>query len=525
MTLLERLKLVFSIDYRSLALFRICLGAVILADLFLRAFDLGDFYTDQGVVRRHEWLSVINEYHWSLYAIHGHWVFAAFLFVVSAIAALCLLIGYRTRIASIVCWIMVLSVVNRNTYILQGGDELLCALVFWAMFLPLGHRWSVDNLRRVTPAGHASSVTTNQLEAADQSHFSMATVAVILQVLYLYFFTAILKTGAPWRETMEAAFYAVSLQHFATPIGTFMAQFPGFLKFGTFWVIVVEFVAPFLVLLPWFHLPARLIGLACLYSLHIGFLFMLHIGLFPLVDFTALTLLIPAGLWLWADRQSALQRMGASIASGLSGLFGKVSRCLPFPPTGATAHSGPPKDKLAVQLLAGFFLVVVTYTNIAGIKELKIVEPGWVRVPKHMTRLDQRWDMFAPFPLTYSLYPLLEGILRDGSKVNLLTFEEGAPVRELPEYQYPVYGGYRWRKFLGRVHSSSSDNIRSGYGAYLCRRWNQPGRPRDKELAWSDLRFIRSHTNTTGEPKKQNEVKTWEHWCFAEFSPANRKKN
>ncbi|MBX2885390.1 MAG: HTTM domain-containing protein [Granulosicoccus sp.] len=531
MTLLERFKLVFSIDYRSLALFRICLGAIILCDVIIRALNLTDFYTDDGVIKRSEWLTVLNEYQWSLYAISGQPLFAAFLFLITAVAAISLMIGYRTRLSTIVCWIMVLSLVNRNTYVNQGGDDLLCVLVFWAMFLPLGHLWSVDSIRRraVTtqaleqPQGSAlDSDQSVRTASGAQSCFSVATVAVILQVLYLYFFTAILKTGDVWRESMDAAFYAVSLQHFATPIGSYMLNFPGFLKFGTYWVIVVEFVAPFLVLLPWFHLPARLIGLACLYSLHVGFLLMLHIGLFPLIDFTALTLLIPAGLWIWFDKRKFLSSIGQRLGSALNSLLERLSRLLPQ--SSYRTHSDTGALKLATQLLAGFFLVVVTYTNIAGIRDLKITEPAWLSIPKDLTRLNQRWDMFAPYPMTYSLYPIAEGTLRDGTKVDLLTFEEAAPIREPPDYQYPVYGGYRWRKYLGRAHSMRSNTIRSGYGSYLCKRWNHSKRARDKQLAWSDLRFIRSHTNTTGEPKQQQEVKTWEHWCFSEFAPENRNK-
>jgi hypothetical protein len=32
----------------------------------------------------------------------------------------------------------------RNPYILSGGDVLLRVVVFWAMFLPLGDRYSLD---------------------------------------------------------------------------------------------------------------------------------------------------------------------------------------------------------------------------------------------------------------------------------------------------------------------------------------------------------------------------------------------
>jgi len=48
----ERLRLVFGFDPRSLALFRVLLGLLILTDLILRSRDLTKNYTDLGVLPR-----------------------------------------------------------------------------------------------------------------------------------------------------------------------------------------------------------------------------------------------------------------------------------------------------------------------------------------------------------------------------------------------------------------------------------------------------------------------------------------
>ena len=49
---LRYLEATYSLDLRSLALFRIALGAVLLGDLIWRARDLTVFYTDFGVLPR-----------------------------------------------------------------------------------------------------------------------------------------------------------------------------------------------------------------------------------------------------------------------------------------------------------------------------------------------------------------------------------------------------------------------------------------------------------------------------------------
>ena len=522
--LFERFKTVFSIDLRSLALFRIGLGLILLVDLAVKSFDLREFYTDQGVLPRHAWLEVSNQWHWSLHSMSGQTPLIVLLFLLAAVAAVALLAGFHSRFAAIVCWVLTVSLTNRNGHILQGGDNLLCVLCFWSMFLPLGKRWSVDAYKRVKKL-QIRGVNNNEPQQA----FSIATIAVILQVLYLYFFTALLKTGAPWRETFDAAFYAVSLQHFVTPIGAFFLDYPGFLKFGTAFVMVVELVAPLLVLSLYFQLPLRLLGVALLYSLHISFLLMLHIGLFPLIDFVALTLLLPGAIWLVFGRiqsrvKSLFARSNNTSAAMASEPHEQISTS--HDKSGLSWRTGVAGSAaILMQLIAAYYLYVITYTNIIGLNSNNWKAPTHVNIAKSVARIDQRWDMFAPFPLTYSLYPQIEGTLRDGTKVNLLDGSVSEPVNELPEFMYDTYQGYRWRKYLSRVHSNSSNTIRSQYGSYLCKHWNKPDRPYLQQLGTADLKFIRLHTNTERVEKKRDTRQVWQHWCYPEFKPAEKENS
>ena len=80
-TLLDRLKTIFSIDLRSLALFRVGLALLIIADLISRARDLSAFYTDGGVLSRAESIANSHFLQVSLYWISGNQWFVGGLFV------------------------------------------------------------------------------------------------------------------------------------------------------------------------------------------------------------------------------------------------------------------------------------------------------------------------------------------------------------------------------------------------------------------------------------------------------------
>ncbi len=82
---------------------------------------------------------------------NGQTWFAVSLLLLEALAALALALGWRTRLATLFCFVLEASLLNRNRMVLIGGDILLVCLLFWALFLPLGARWSVDATLSTAP--------------------------------------------------------------------------------------------------------------------------------------------------------------------------------------------------------------------------------------------------------------------------------------------------------------------------------------------------------------------------------------
>src|SRR5688572_17074553 len=112
-----------SFDLRALALMRLCIAVVIMLDLSVRISDLEAFYSNTGVVPlpmlfEHGW----NDYFLSIHVISGLWQVQLVLFLAAYFFAAMLFIGYRTRLFTFLSWFMLLSLHNRNGFILQGGD-------------------------------------------------------------------------------------------------------------------------------------------------------------------------------------------------------------------------------------------------------------------------------------------------------------------------------------------------------------------------------------------------------------------
>jgi predicted DCC family thiol-disulfide oxidoreductase YuxK len=277
----------FSFDLRSLALFRTGLALLILGDLIHRSFDLRAFYTDFGVLPR--WVLAQNSDHClSLHAMSGSLAFQVILFLIAGGFALMLLVGWRTRLATVASWVFVVSLHDRNFLVLQGGDDLLRLLLFWGMFMPLGARWSVDHaLAKPDPP-------------ADHLHRSMGTVAFGVQILLLYWCSAAYKIGQPvWWQEGTAMYYSLHLDYLATEIGQWMrgALPMDAMKLLGYVVIFSEIIgSAFLILTP-LRNHWRLLAMGVVAGMHVGYSLGLEVGIFPFVAFTALLAFVPT--WFW----------------------------------------------------------------------------------------------------------------------------------------------------------------------------------------------------------------------------------
>src|SRR6185312_15264922 len=171
---------VFNLDLRSLAALRITTAAVLLIDLFVRMGNIRAHYTDQGVLP----LEALLKYGWSPYMFSVYnmatgFEFQLVLMLINAVCACCLLIGYRTKLFTFICWIFILSIHNRNPLIHQGGDDLLRMLLFWGMFLPWGYYYSFDSRQLFNSVNKPVN------------YLAFAGAAYIFQIMFVYVFSAL----------------------------------------------------------------------------------------------------------------------------------------------------------------------------------------------------------------------------------------------------------------------------------------------------------------------------------------------
>lgn len=132
------------------AAFRITIALIVLLDT---GFSLlpwtADWFGPDGLYPADAFKAhVASDWRWSI--IDPDWGVEALRFTLFALMAAAALsvCGLLTRAATIVMWVLLVSVQARNPIILNGGDILLRAAAFYLMLMPAGASWSLDNVIR-----------------------------------------------------------------------------------------------------------------------------------------------------------------------------------------------------------------------------------------------------------------------------------------------------------------------------------------------------------------------------------------
>jgi hypothetical protein len=287
----------FSIDLRSLALMRIFVGLVIIGDLIERSIDLSAHYTDEGIAPREMVFRHLGHSCWfSIHLISGSWWFTCLLFLLHGLAAFSMVIGYKTKFSTFSVWLLTTSLQSRNLLVLHGGDILMRLILFFAMFLPLGKRFSIDQFLKEFDQG---PMKYNKVHKITKKSVicNVATFAIIAQFAMMYGFSTLHKTGDPWRKDYTATFYALKLSYFRLTIGDLLLNFPTVLKCLTFVVFYFERFGWLLLMSPVFSQLSRLIGVFGFIGMHFGFTISMAVGMFGWISMASLCCLLPEIFW------------------------------------------------------------------------------------------------------------------------------------------------------------------------------------------------------------------------------------
>lgn len=428
----------FRLDLRSLGLFRILLGALLIHDWVTRWPNLEAFYTAAGVLPLDGATSTrLGEFHFSLFDHLSSLIAVQAAFFAGLVCYTVLLLGYRPRLFLLLSLVFFVSVVNRNPLVRAHSDVVLVSMMLWAMFLPIGRRFSLDALWGRDEQG-----------GTDWSQPSLAAFVVLLQLGLIYFLTAFAKHGEAWMNG-TALYYAMHLELLTNSIGQWLGQQSlGIIKALTWGTLALEFVVLPLLLVP--HRFVRRFLFVALTALQLGILSTMDIGHFPLVMITFHVLLI--GPWDW--KLIAVRKTEGDEIGAVKG-WRRIVILL--------------RDACVAVI---FMAVLVNAYNFMtprlGTKQ--IVEPALVRAIIQTPQIIQDWYMFAPDPSKRSLWWVLDGTTQAGRRIDPMT--GSLPSWDKPENLAARYDRF-WSYYLYRLTLEENEPYRRYFAGYLARKFER----------------------------------------------------
>jgi hypothetical protein len=440
----------FSIDLRSLALFRIAVAVIFLSDLvFLRFPEFDAFYVDDGMFsleNAHNWLKGTGG--WSLCLLDGSRAYQTCMLALAAAFSVGLLLGWQTRWMTAGCWVMAVSIANRNPIVCNYGDTMLQVFLFWSMFLPLGARWSLD-ARRNLHGKHAPS----SLRVC-----SPGSAAALLQLSFVYLFTAIWKWNSDWLEG-TAAETALQLEYArrAPWLDAFISE--PFLEPLAIATLALELLGPLVIWSPWRTSFFRSVTIISFFLLHFSIELLFTPVLLSYICVAAWMLFLPSGFWD-SLRIRRLLREPSQHASSM-----------PVTAAPSTAMSRYRRRLVNGVCFACLFFVLLWNLATLPSRKFEFLIPQDVRWIGHLTKLAQTWDMFYR-PSRHNGWHKARARLADGSVVDVL--RDGEPfAADLLESNWGYHPSSRWKLFfrrLGTWHQLAS--LGDPVADYLRNRWN-----------------------------------------------------
>lgn len=441
----------FGLDLRSLAVMRVGLASVILVDLAIRAGDFSAMYVDDGVASVEFVRGMFRMPVWSLHLINGSAGYQAALFVVAAAFAVALLVGYRARLATIGCWILVASIQLRMPLVTNAGDTMLRVFLFWSMFLPLGAVWSLDARRRGPPS-------------LPLRYASMGTVAFVVQLAIVYWLAGWAKWNDAWLHE-DALGTIFKFGFYGLPLGAALSDYPEVTRYASWMTVWFELLGPLLLFIPWQVARCRAIAIMGFVVLHLGIAVTMTVGLFSYVAIAVWMAMLPPEFWNFMR--------------------------VPAPPLASLAASLAPSRprRIGRRIAAGLCLAalaIVVYWNVANEISKRPLNryDALLRYAAHLTTLRQSWGVFG-HPPRQDTWFVYQARLKNGEQVDLFSGESEILANK-PPLASRQFANHRWRKLHNRIRTESVAAYRQPLAEYMVRRWNAAHGP-DEQVVRLDF--------------------------------------
>lgn len=271
---------------RTAGIYRWVVGFLCVADMLRHWGEARWFYSNEGVLSNHYHLfRPSSGYNFSVFHAFSSLGEVHVIFGLFVLCHFFFMIGWRTKLFSILSFIAVTSLDNRLVMVENGGYVVVNLVVAYAMFLPTGKRFSVDSwLRSWRERKERSAADLNDRYRPDwayKPYTSLAVLLVVLNLAVVYFFNVVNKSGQIWRSG-QSVHYVLYLNRMVTGLAVlFRDILPYWLTRPITWsVLCLEALLVTWIMSPYAKRITRTAAMIGVFSLHAMFGVMMRLGPF-----------------------------------------------------------------------------------------------------------------------------------------------------------------------------------------------------------------------------------------------------
>jgi hypothetical protein len=278
----------------ALGLIRIAFGIMVVGWAFSFLPDLDDFFTSDGVIVR----PTTDPFEWGVFQHAGDDRAVLMGWLVLLLAAVALTVGWHSRAAAVIVFVLVLSFQYRNPLIFNAGDVLIRVEALVIALAPSGAALSVDERRR----------TDSFWSAQTRAPWPLRLLQIQLTAVYVATFAARM-TGDKW-PAGTALSYALRLEDMLiVRVAKLISTSPLLMNVGTWAVLVGELLIGILIWNRRCRPVVAIIGTA----LHLAIMVTVTVGFFTPAMLLLYLAFLPADTAeRWVQRRAGTTRTQAN---------------------------------------------------------------------------------------------------------------------------------------------------------------------------------------------------------------------
>ncbi len=251
----------------------------------------------------------------------------------------------------------------------------------------------------------------------------------------------------------------------------------------------------------------------------------MNLGIFPEVCIIAWVACFPPMVWDFLFGRNWMKKIKFSISHRVGAFIEKLKEKHFISNKYVHTYDGG----MPAMVIVTFFMVLVFWWNWMRVEKVEM--PQTLKQIVRVTRVNQKWGMFAPNPSRSDGWYVIHGRLSNGSQVDLLSGEpltgciktvdlkkdDSCTDCKKPKYVSSAYSNHRWRKYFNNFHRKSKSKFRKHYGRYLANKWKDKLEGTDVKLMTFEIFFIEEKTGPDYTVEYVKKHSLWKHWTDKEY--------